>query len=232
MPNLLIADDSIQIAAVLGEYARKEGFTVYTAYDGEEAMALFARVPFDMVLLDVMMPKKDGFAVCREMRAVSGLPIILITARGEDYERIMGLDIGADDYIVKPFSPGEVMARVRAILRRAQRPETHLDEGGQRFTFDNLSVDLAHFTTLLAGEPVALTKRETELLWLLGTHRGQVFTRDHLLDSLWGYDYEGDSRTVDSHIKRLRAKLDARPHPNWEIKTIWGVGYKFEAAHA
>ncbi|MEM1483633.1 response regulator transcription factor [Oscillospiraceae bacterium PP1C4] len=227
MPNILIADDNKQISSILSEYAKKEGFTVFAAFDGEEAIEQLQRANFDMILLDVMMPKKDGFEVCREIRRTSTVPIIMITARGEDFERIMGLDIGADDYIVKPFSPGEVMARVRAILRRIDRTDT-AGEKAHIFTFDTLAVNLDDFTAQISGKPVSLTKKEIELLWTLATNRNKVFTRDNLLNSLWGYDYFGDNRTVDSHIKRLRAKLDAYRHEHWEIKTIWGVGYKFE----
>ena len=143
---------------------------------------------------------------------------------GEDFEKIMGLDIGADDYIVKPFSPGEVMARVRAILRRISRE----DIAGQLFAFDNLTINLDEYITEIDGTRIPLTKKETEILWTLSTNKNKVFSRDNLLESLWGYDYEGDSRTVDSHIKRLRAKLDEVPHEGWDIRTIWGVGYKFE----
>jgi DNA-binding response OmpR family regulator len=195
-----------------------------TAANGEEALKTALDMDFEMILLDVMMPQKDGFEVCREIRKKSDVPIIMITARGEDYERIMGLDTGADDYMVKPFSPGEVMARIRAILRRISR------EGeAQIFTFGGLSVNLEKYVTEIDGVAIALTKKEMELLWILGTHRNKVFSRDNLLDSLWDVYYSGDIRTVDTHIKRLRAKLDAVPHEDWEIKTIRGVGYKFEA---
>lgn len=224
MPNMLIADDNRQIVSILTEYAKKEGFSVSRAYDGEEALRLFQAGSFDVVLLDVMMPQKDGFQVCRELRALSNVPILMITARGEDFERIMGLDTGADDYIVKPFSPGEVMARVRAVLRRLKRsPET-----SKVLAVGNLTIDLDDFAVRIGDAPVTLTKKETELLWTLASAPGRVFTRDSLLDLLWGQDYYGDTRAVDSHIKRLRQKLDACPHPGWEIKTIWGVGYKFE----
>lgn len=178
-----------------------------------------------MILLDVMMPGMDGFEVYREIRKQSNVPIILITARGEDFERIMGLDIGADDYIVKPFSPGEVMARIRAILRRIGRDD---DTNAQIFTHSSLMVNLDEYIAEIDGISIPLTKKEIELLWTLGTNKNKVFSRDNLLSSLWGYDYYGDTRTVDSHIKRLRAKLDEVPHDGWKIKTIWGVGYKFE----
>ena len=187
-------------------------------------MDLFEKEKPDIVLLDVMMPKKDGFAVCREIRRTSNVPIIMITARGEDFEKIMGLENGADDYIVKPFSPGEVMARIKAIMRRI----THEGTKAQVFTYDNLTVNLDDYTVTIDGNDLALTKKEIEILWTLTNSSNKVFSRDSLLDSLWGYDYFGDNRTVDSHIKRLRSKLSEFPHPNWEIKTIWGVGYKFE----
>lgn len=224
MGNMLIADDNAQISSILAEYARKEGFTPYLAKDGREALERFAAHSPDIVLLDVMMPEIDGFSVCREIRKTSNVPIIMITARGEDFEKIMGLDIGADDYIVKPFSPGEVMARVRAVLRRISAE----NQAAQRVTLGSLAVNLDDYTVSIDGHAVSLTKKEIELLWTFAANRGKVFSRENLLNSLWGYDYYGDSRTVDSHIKRLRAKLDQYPHPGWDLKTIWGVGYKLE----
>ena len=224
MGSILIADDNTQISSILAEYARKEGFTPLVAKDGKEALQLFAAHSPDIILLDVMMPLIDGFEVCREIRKTSNVPIIMITARGEDFEKIMGLDIGADDYIVKPFSPGEVMARVRAVLRRIGAEDT----AAHTLTIDGLRVNLDDYTVSVAGHRVSLTKKEIELLWTFASHQNKVFSRENLLNSLWGYDYYGDSRTVDSHIKRLRAKLDRYPHPRWEIKTIWGVGYRFE----
>jgi DNA-binding response OmpR family regulator len=225
MPTVLIADDNRQITSVLEEYAKKEGYTTAIAYDGREALDLYDKLRPDVVLLDVMMPKVDGYEVCREIRKNSDTPVIMITARGEDFERIMGLDIGADDYIIKPFSPGEVMARIRAVLRRMAREE---GQKKQLFTFDNLQINLDEYTVMVDGQLIPLTKKEIEILWTLAANRNRVFSRDNLLNSLWGYDYFGDSRTVDSHIKRLRSKLEARRHDRWDIKTIWGVGYKFE----
>jgi len=225
MPKILIADDNRQIVSTLEEYAKKEGFSVTTAFDGQSAFEKALSGNFGVILLDVMMPGMDGFEVCREIRKNSNVPIIMITARGEDFERIMGLDIGADDYIVKPFSPGEVMARIRAILRRIA-PADSTEE--QILTHGGLTVNLDGYTTEIDGIRIPLTKKETELLWTLGVNKNKVFSRNNLLDSLWGLDYYGDMRTVDSHIKRLRSKLDAVPHDGWEIKTIWGVGYKFE----
>lgn len=228
MAKMLIADDNKQITSILSNYARKEGFEPVVALDGEEALRLFDEHEPDiaMVLLDVMMPKVDGFEVCRRLRGKSLVPVIMVTARGEDFEKIMGLDIGADDYIIKPFSAGEVMARVRAILRRMQPREEKTAHNIYRYS--NLMIDLDKYAVTVNGSEVPLTKKEVELLWILAKNSSKVFSRDNLLDSLWGYDYYGDSRTVDSHIKRMRAKLDKFEHPGWEIKTIWGVGYRFE----
>lgn len=225
MDKILIADDNVQITKILSEFAKKDGYEPVVAHDGEEAVQYFWKEHFEMILLDVMMPKKDGFEVCREIRKVSNIPIIMITARGEDFERIMGLDIGADDYIVKPFSGDEVMARVRAVLRRLDRTSNQLRD---TLSYDNLAVCLENGMVSVDGQQIVLTKKELEILWLLLENKEKIFSRDNLLDSLWGYDYYGDNRTVDSHIKRLRAKLDSVPHPNWQIKTIWGMGYKFE----
>jgi DNA-binding response OmpR family regulator len=225
MDKILIADDNVQITKILSEFAKKDGYEPVIAHDGEEAVQYFRKEYFEMILLDVMMPKKDGFEVCREIRKVSNIPIIMITARGEDFERIMGLDIGADDYIVKPFSGDEVMARVRAVLRRLDRTSNQLRD---TLSYDNLAVCLENGMVSVDGQQIVLTKKELEILWLLLENKEKIFSRDNLLDSLWGYDYYGDNRTVDSHIKRLRAKLDSVPHPNWQIKTIWGMGYKFE----
>ena len=228
MAKMLIADDNKQITSILSNYARKEGFEPVVALDGEAALRLFDEHEPDiaMVLLDVMMPKVDGFEVCRRLRGKSLVPVIMVTARGEDFEKIMGLDIGADDYIIKPFSAGEVMARVRAILRRMQPREEKTAHNIYRYS--NLMIDLDKYAVNVNGSEVPLTKKEVELLWTLAKNSSKVFSRDNLLDSLWGYDYYGDSRTVDSHIKRMRAKLDKFEHPGWEIKTIWGVGYRFE----
>lgn len=229
MDRILIADDNRQITKILGEFVKKEGFEPMMAYDGEEALEMFYKESFALLLLDVMMPKKDGFQVCREIRKNSNVPIIMVTACGEDFERIMGLDIGADDYIVKPFSGGEVMARVRAVLRRLSAGETA--SGRKTLSYDNLTLCLDDGRVTVGDREISLTKKELEILWTLLENKGKIFSRDHLLDSLWGYDYAGDNRTVDSHIKRLRSKLDAQAHPAWQIKTVWGMGYKFEEIH-
>lgn len=221
MSTLLIADDNTQITSILRSYAEKEGFQTIIAANGLDALEK-AKKGVDLVLLDVMMPELDGFSVCKEIRKTSSVPIIMVTARGEDYERIMGLDIGADDYIVKPFSPAEVMARVKAVLRRIET--THASQ----ITVDNLSVDLQSFSASINGTDLKLTKKEIELLFTLASNSTRAFNRDALLDQVWGYSYYGDSRTVDAHMTRLRSKLDAFDHPKWELKTIWGIGYKFE----
>jgi len=227
MPYILIADDNHDITDVLSTYSKKEGLEPVIASDGEEAFRLFEQYNPVAVLLDVMMPRADGYEVCRKIRAKSNVPVILITARGEDFERIMGLDIGADDYIVKPFSPSEVMARVRAVLRRMTRTEKDI-KSGNTITVSDMMINLDEYTLHISGTKMSLTKKEIETMWTLAKNPNKVFTRDNLLDSLWGFDYFGDSRTVDSHIKRLRAKLDTVEHPTWNVKTIWGVGYKFE----
>lgn len=227
MKNVLIVDDHSQITEVLKEYAIKEKLNPIIASDGEMALKLFSMQPVEVVLLDIMLPKIDGFGVCKKIRETSNVPIIMITAKGEDYNRIMGLDIGADDYIVKPFSPNEVMARIRAILRRIERTEEN-HHAMDRLIYDNLIIYLEEKRITIDQQEICLTKRELELLWLLLSNREKVFSRDNLLDSLWGIDYFGDARTVDTHIKRLRAKLDDVNHPNWQITTVWGQGYKFE----
>lgn len=225
MTKILIADDNKQITSILEEYVKKEGYTSVIAHDGDDAIEQFEKEHPDIILLDVMMPKKDGFEVCREIRTVSNVPIIMVTARSEDFEKIMGLDIGADDYIVKPFSPSEIMARVRAILRRINRED---DKTEQTFSYENLNINLNDYIVTIDNKVIPLTKKEVELIWTLSTNKNKVFSRENLLNSLWGYDYIGENRTVDSHIKRLRAKVDINKDSNWHIKTIWGVGYKFE----
>ena len=227
MNKILIADDNKQITTILASYVKKENLEPIVVFNGTDAVAKFHQYKSEiaMVLLDVMMPEMDGFEVCRRLRKESMVPIIMITARGEDYDKIMGLDIGADDYVIKPFSPSEVMARIRAVLRRMQVVE---QQKHNTFSYDNLFIDLDKYTVQINNVDVPLTKKEIELLWTLAKNSTKVFSRDNLLDSIWGFDYVGDSRTVDSHIKRMRAKLDKYPHDSWDIKTIWGVGYRFE----
>ena len=201
MKKILIADDNKQITLILSSYAKKEGLEPVVALDGREALDKFHQYKEEiaMVLLDVMMPELDGFEVCRRLRQESMVPIIMITARGEDYDKIMGLDIGADDYVIKPFSAPEVMARVRAVLRRIGGQE---QPSGNTLSYANLRINLDKYAVQIDNEAVPLTKKEIELLWTLAKNSTKVFSRDNLLDSIWGYDYFGDSRTVDSHIKR------------------------------
>ncbi len=226
MPRMLIADDNRKMTEILAEYARREGYDVEIVYDGRAALNQFMADPADVVLLDVMMPFIDGFAVCREIRRISQVPILMITARNEDSDRIMGLDIGADDYIVKPFSPAEVMARVRAIMRRLDFSSEKSDNSGD-YILGSLHINMNKAEVMVDKEEISLTHRERELLWLLSSNPERVFSRDELIDRLWGYDYDGDLRTVDSHIKRLRAKLEEFDHEDWSITTVRGQGYKF-----
>ncbi len=227
--NILIADDNDGILDILKTYVIKEGFTPVLAHDGAEAIAKFEEFAPVLILLDVMMPKKDGFQVCSEIRKASDVPIIMITAKGEDADKIMGLDTGADDYVVKPFSPGEVMARIRAILRRLDIPD---EDKKNIVSYPGLEINISEYEVKIGGQPINLTKKEIEILWLLAKNPGKVFSRDNLLNSVWGYEYFGDARTVDTHIKRLRSKISASEAFDWDIKTIWGVGYKFEVNHA
>ena len=229
MANVLIADDSTEMSALLAEYIKKEGYNVLVAADGGEALDIFSKNELDMVFLDVTMPVLNGYDVCREIRKTSNVPVIMITSHGDDYEKIMGLGIGADDYIVKPCSPNEVVARMRALLRRIYF-EHSSGASSSHLKFANLEIDMDNFRVSIDRNEVPLTKKEMEILWTLAENRDKVFTRENLLNSLWGYDYYGDCRTVDSHIKRLRAKLDEYPHDKWNIKTVLGMGYKFEVS--
>ena len=222
MKKILIADDNFQIVKVLKRYAIKENYDVYTADTGIKALEEFNKRIYDAILLDVMMPKLDGFEVCRCIRQTSMVPIIMITARSEDYDKIMGLDIGADDYIVKPFSSNEVMARLRAVLRRVNMSsEDVLEKGSLRIFLDKNQV-------FMKEKEVLLTKKELELLWLLASNEEVVFSRDKILDCVWGKDYFGDNRTIDTHIKRLRNKLEKINQNDFQIITVRGAGYKFE----
>ena len=226
--NILIADDNNQIIEVLKQYALKENYTVFTADNGSKTLEEFHKRDYDVILLDVMMPEIDGFEVCRRIRQTSMVPIIMITARGEDYDKIMGLNIGADDYVIKPFSPSEVMARVRAILRRVESIGISNKEVVQK---GSLRINLDKFQVFIHDETVSLTKKEVEILWLLASNAGIVFSRTQILDSVWGFEYFGDSRTIDTHIKRLRSKVDTYEHSDWKILTVRGIGYKFEVIH-
>lgn len=220
----LIVDDNEQITQVLKAFAQKEGMEVDIAFDGLDALEKFQKNDYDIILLDIMMPKMDGYQLLKKIRKVSMVPVILITAKGEDYERIMGLDYGADDYIVKPFSVAEVMARIRAILRRVEPKNSD----SQILEMGNLHMDMSRYLCQVDGKTLPLTKKEFEILWLLAENPGIVFSRDKILDSLWGMDYYGDPRTVDTHIKRIRAKIPDIEKQQWKIATLRGLGYKFE----
>ena len=221
--KILIADDDQIVHESLGIYLKAEGFETVDVFDGEAALQNLSP---DVVLcvLDIMMPKMTGIEVCREIRKSSQLPILMLTAKGEEIDRIVGLELGADDYIVKPFSPREVVARIKAVLRRtSEQPKSD----SSVITYNGLTIDLKSYTVTLRGEPVICTPKEIEILNMLAANPGQVFTREQLLSKVWGYDFAGETRTVDTHIKRIRAKLDSTGL-GWRIKTIYGVGYKFE----
>ena len=223
MNPILVVDDNEQILEILTRYIRAEKWPVLAARSGEEALEIFSAAAPSIILLDIMLPGIDGLEVCRRIRQVSKVPILMITARDEDADRILGLDIGADDYIVKPFSPGEVMARIRAVRRRLGAQDS-----GDTLVVGNLTIHLPSLSVSLNGHKLSLTRREVELLWTLASAPGRVFTRDNLLTLVWGYEHIGSYRAVDSHIKRLRQKLDVYPHEGFVISTVWGTGYKLE----
>ena len=224
--KILIADDDPIVHESLKIYLEAEGFKTVDYYDGISAVA-GADSSVSLCVLDIMMPGKSGIDVCREIRKTSQVPIVMLTAKGEEVDKIVGLELGADDYIVKPFSPREVVARIKAILRRTVNHAAGEDSGKNVIQHNGLMIDLNSYTVLLRGEPVICTPKEIEILFLLASNPGHVFTRDTLLSKVWGYDFAGETRTVDTHIKRLRAKLDSTGL-GWSIKTIYGVGYKFE----
>ena len=224
-PLILICDDDPVVHESLGLYLSSEGYEHQSAYDGQQALEMVESLHPDMVVLDLMMPRMSGIDVCRPIRQTSSIPIIMLTAKGEEIDRILGLELGADDYIVKPFSPREVLARVKAVLRRMHE----LKDSGKasHLVVENLDIDMSAFTVKLDGKLMPCTPKEIEILWTLANNPGMVFSREHLLQSIWGYDFLGDTRAVDSHIKRIRAKL-CKEGNGWDIKTVWGVGYRFE----
>ncbi|MCL2124612.1 MAG: response regulator transcription factor [Oscillospiraceae bacterium] len=220
---LIIEDDS-NITELLRLYLEKDGFTVAMAGNGAAGVSEFESFEPDIVLLDIMLPVMDGWGVCREIRAVSNVPIIMLTAKGETLDKVMGLEMGADDYLVKPFEVGELIARVHAVMRRI---DTAGSSDSKRLVFDNLVIDMDSFELLVCDKRVEAPPKEMELLFHLASSPNRVYTRNQLLDEVWGFDYFGDSRTVDVHIKRLREKLE-NVSDKWSLKTVWGVGYKFE----
>ncbi|NLW79835.1 MAG: response regulator transcription factor [Ruminococcaceae bacterium] len=225
--KILIVDDDKNICELLRLYLEKEGYETRLAYDGEAAFAVFEEWEPNLLLLDIMMPKQDGWETCRKIRATSAVPIIMLTAKGETFDKVLGLELGADDYIVKPFDTKEVVARIKAVMRRAASPARQDGGDEKKITYDNLLVDLSKYELKVRDRVVEAPPKEMELLYFLASHPGRVFTRDQLLDEVWGFEYYGDSRTIDVHVKRLREKLEGASE-NWNLKTVWGVGYKFE----
>lgn len=225
--KILIVDDDKNICELLRLYLEKEGYETRIAYDGVVAFSVFEEWKPDLVLLDIMMPKQDGWETCRKIRGVSEIPIIMLTAKGDTFDKVLGLELGADDYIVKPFDSKEVVARIKAVLRRSSAPAASPAGTEKLIRYDNLSVDLSKYELKVGGKVVEAPPKEMELLYFLASHPGRVFTRDQLLDEVWGFEYYGDSRTIDVHVKRLREKLEGASE-EWTLKTVWGVGYKFE----
>ena len=223
--KLLIVDDDLNICEMLRLYFENEGYVVKTANDGMEGVNYFKTFEPDLVLLDIMMPKKDGWQVCREIREISAKPVIMITAKGEVFDKVLGLELGADDFIVKPFDMKELSARIKAVLRRYNAHSRANDDEVVRF--ENIEISLQKYELKLNGKIIDIPPKELELLYFLASNSNRVFTRDQLLDKVWGFDYLGDSRTVDVHVKRLREKLEGVSE-KWTLKTVWGVGYKFE----
>ena len=223
--SVLVVEDDKHIADLLQLYLEKEGFAVTVAADGGSGLEKFRAIGPDLVLLDVMMPVMDGYTLCRTLRAESNTPIIMLTAKTELDDKITGLKAGADDYITKPFEMKEVLARIEAVLRRSDRTEEPVNN--RVLTFDNLTIDMEAFELVIAGKKVDAPPTEMELLFYLASSPNRVYTRNQLLDEVWGFDYFGDSRTVDVHVKRLREKLE-NVSEKWNLKTVWGVGYKFE----
>ena len=225
MGKVLVADDDKNICELLRLYLVKEGFQVVLAGDGEEALARFSAENPDIILLDVMMPRLDGWQVCREIRKKSECPIILITAKGETFDKVLGLELGADDYVVKPFETKEIVARIKAVLRRTGKSAAENDI--KEVSYDKLVVNMTKYELKVDGKVVDTPPKELELLYHLASNPNRVYTRDQLLDEVWGFEYYGDSRTVDVHVKRLREKLEG-VSDKWTLKTVWGGGYKFE----
>lgn len=231
MPNekILVVDDDSNICELIRLYLEKEGYTVKIVNDGVSAVNAFKQENPDLMLLDIMLPKLDGWQVCREIRKFSDKPIIMLTAKGETFDKVLGLELGADDYMTKPFDTKEMVARIKAVLRRTGGSNTA--DTAKEVNFENLSINLTNYEMKVNGMPVDTPPKELELIYHLASNPNRVFTRDQLLDEVWGFDYYGDSRTVDVHVKRLREKLEGVSN-KWELKTVWGVGYKFETKDA
>ena len=226
MSKILVVDDELNICELLKLYLENEGYTVFTANDGQAAVTAFQQKAPDLVLLDIMLPKMDGWQVCREIRKTSSAPIIMLTAKGETFDKVLGLELGADDYVVKPFDAKEV-GRVKAVLRRTQGKNDNAEESKKVVTYDKLEINIANYELKVNGVQIDTPPKELELIYHFASNPNRVFTRDQLLEQVWGYNFFGDSRTVDVHIKRLREKLEGASD-QWCLKTVWGVGYKFE----
>jgi DNA-binding response OmpR family regulator len=228
--RILIVDDDSNIAELISLYLLKECYETEIVGDGEEALRVFSEFHPHLVLLDLMLPGMDGYQVCREMRYSSQVPIIMLSAKGEVFDKVLGLELGADDYMIKPFDSKELVARVKAVLRRYQTPPVpaalHTDHQGDYVEYPDLIVNLTNYSVIYTGHSVEMPPKELELLYFLASSPNQVFTREQLLDHIWGYEYIGDTRTVDVHIKRLREKI--KDHTGWALTTVWGIGYKFE----
>jgi two-component system OmpR family response regulator len=221
--RVLVVDDDSNICELIRLYLEKEGFLVSISYDGKKAMDAFREKAPDIVILDIMLPGMDGWQVCREIRRMSAIPIIMLSAKDETFNKVLGLELGADDYMVKPFEPKELIARIRAVLRRYDKQE----EVPQQVVFPGLVINKSTYSVKLNGNEIEMPPKELELLYFLASSPNKVFTREQLLENVWGFDFYGDTRTVDVHIKRLREKFEPGDY-KWQIKTVWGVGYKFE----
>ena len=221
--KIMVVDDDRHIAELISLYLNKEGYDTREVYSGKAGLAEFSLYSPSLVLLDLMLPEMDGYEVCREIRKISSVPIIMLTAKGETFDKVLGLELGADDYIVKPFDPKELIARIKAVLRRYEKKTS---EGTKEISYPNLTINQTTHIATYHGAELELPPKEFELLYFLALHPNQVFTREQLLDKIWDYEYMGDTRTVDVHIKRLREKM--QKEDQWSIKTIWGVGYKFD----
>ena len=225
--RILIVDDDPSISELIALYLNKERYDTRCVEDGEEALKVFFFFLPDLVLLDLMLPGMDGYQVCREIRSKSDTPVIMLSAKGEVFDKVLGLELGADDYMIKPFDSKELVARVKAVLRRyGARSQKQQDQVGEYVEYEDLIVNLTNYSVIYKGHTVDMPPKELELLYFLASSPNQVFTREQLLDHIWGYEYLGDTRTVDVHIKRLREKLQDNGH--WSISTVWGIGYKFE----
>lgn len=222
--RVLVVDDDTNIVELIRLYLEKENFDVVTAYNGQSALDAFKAQAPSLVILDLMMPVMDGWQVCREIRRISNIPIIMLTAKGETFDKVLGLELGADDYMVKPFDTKELVARVKAVLRRFEAKDIQTNK---ELVYPNMTINLTNYELKLAGNTTEIPPKELELLYFLASNPNRVFTREQLLEEVWGFDYFGDSRTVDVHIKRLREKLEG-VEGTWQLKTVWGVGYKFE----